>query len=350
MTSVGRGGEGSEAHQAGAEAYLTKPVRQSQLYDALATVMAKEEEAAAPEEEAAAEEQEEQEEQKEEEEKKQQLVTSHSLREAKASSRTRILVAEDNQVNQKVAVRMLERLGYRADVAANGLEALEALSRIRYSAVLMDVQMPEMDGYEATGEIRRREQESDRHTPIIAMTANAMQGDRENALGAGMDDYVSKPVKPEELGTVLKRWVRELGAVPSALEEETGGAAAPPVDTTDLLDRSVLEGLRELQEEGEPDILNELIELFLDDVPPQLVVLREAVVGGNADSVERVAHTLKGSCGNMGAIRMAKVCEQLQEVGASEDLMKAPTLLDQLEAEFDRVRTAFEAERLRNQY
>jgi two-component system sensor histidine kinase/response regulator len=330
MSSVGRRGDAEEARQVGIEAYLTKPVRQSHLYDALATVMNKpEEDTTAPEEE-------------------KQLVTTHSLREAKAQSRVRILVAEDNAVNQKVAVRMLEKLGYRADVAANGLEAVEALSRIPYNAVLMDVQMPEMDGYEATDEIRRREESEGRRTPVIAMTANAMQGDRAKALEAGMDDYVSKPVKPEELEAVLKRWILEPGTIVSVPEEGTGGASAPE-DATGSLDRSVLEGLYQLQGESEPDILDELIELFLDDVPLQLVALREGVEGRNADSVERVAHTLKGSCGNMGAIRMAKICEQLQEVGASADLVKVPSLLDQLEAEFDRVRTLLEAERLRQQ-
>jgi two-component system, sensor histidine kinase and response regulator len=281
MSSVGRRGDAEEARQAGIEAYLTKPVRQSQLYDALATVMSKpEEEAAAPEEE-------------------KQLVTDYSLREANAQHRVRILVAEDNAVNQKVAVRMLEKLGYRADVAANGLEAVEALSRIPYSAVLMDVQMPEMDGYEATAEIRRREEGEGRRMPVIAMTANAMQGDRAKALEAGMDDYLLKPVKPEDLEAVLKRWISEPVTIVSVPEEGTNGASAPE-DATGSLDRSVLEGMYQLQGESEPDILDELIELFLDDVPKQLVALREGAQGRNADSVKRVAHTLKGSCGNIG--------------------------------------------------
>ena len=327
MTSVGQRGESSEARQAGAEAYLTKPVRQSQLYDAIATVTAKPEKgAAAP---------------PEKEEK--QLVTSHSLKEAKARSRTRILVAEDNQVNQKVAVKMLERLGYRADVAANGLETVEALSRIPYSAVLMDVQMPEMDGYEATSEIRRREESEGRCTPIIAMTANAMQGDREKALEAGMDDYVSKPVKVKELAVVLERWLLQdedkVGHDTSA-----AGAASGTAAPNGSIDRSVLEGLRELQEEGEPDVLKELIKLFLEDVPSQLKALREAGEKDDAKSVERTAHTLKGSSSNMGALRMVTLCAELEEIGRSGDLAPAPALISGLEAELGRVREVFEEE------
>ena len=133
------------------------------------------------------------------------LVTCDSLAEAERRARPRVLVVEDNPVNQKVAIRYLEKLGYQADGVANGAEAVELLTRVRYGLVLMDCQMPEMDGYEATAEIRRREG-SARHTPIVAMTANAMSGDRELCLGAGMDDYVSKPVTPASLKAVLERY------------------------------------------------------------------------------------------------------------------------------------------------
>ncbi len=211
---------------------------------------------------------------------------------------------------------------------------MEALSRVSYAAVLMDVQMPEMDGYEATAEIRRREGGQGRCTPIIAMTANAMQGDREKALAAGMDDYVPKPVKPEELEAVLERWIPQRESAGPGVPAKVPGADPKTSDKADApLNTSVLEGLRELQGEGEPDILEELIELFLEEVPAELAALREATEGGDARTVERVAHTLKGSAGNMGAVGMAKICADLETAGVSG-------LLDLLDAEFLRVRQA----------
>ena len=335
LTSMSRRGDGEEARQAGIEVYLNKPVRQSQLYDVIATVMSKQVE---PEETVRLEHQ-------------AQLVARHNLRETKARSRARILIAEDNSVNQKVAVRMLEKLGYRADVAANGLEAVEALSRIPYAAVLMDVQMPEMDGYEATREIRRREREaggerdtSSRHLPVIAMTANALEGDREKALAAGMDDYVSKPVKPAQLSEILERWTAD--AKDAELPPEGAGAAHEAdanghTGPEDPLDPDVLAGLREL---GDAELLAELVELFVDDTPSRILALGDALEKDDAEAVERVAHTLKGSCGNMGAWRMAEICENLQEMGGSGDLSGASELVEQLEAEFGRARQALEAE------
>ena len=241
---------------------------------------------------------------------------------------------------------MLQRLGYRADVVANGLEALEALSRIPYAAVLMDVQMPEMDGYSATREIRRREGGT-RRTPIIAMTANAMQGDREKAIEAGMDDYVPNPVKREDLKSVLERWISHSD------EDEVTDAEAPvgsggQGSVHASLDRGVLADLRGLQEEGEPDILKELIDLFFADVPLQLVLLRKAVEVGDVPSVGRIVHTLKGSCGNIGAKRMEVLCTEFEELVRPEDLRAAPGLISRLEEEFGRARVALEEEVSRN--
>jgi two-component system sensor histidine kinase/response regulator len=217
---------------------------------------------------------------------------------------------------------------------------VEALSRIPYGAVLMDVQMPEMDGNEATAEIRHREG-LDKHTPIIAMTANAMQGDREKALEAGMDDYLAKPVNLEQLEKVLARWVSrgektDQGAYAAEAADAWPAASGPSID------HSVLDGLRDLQEEGEPDIISELIGLFLADVPPHLVALREAVQSGDILSVERTAHTLKGSSGNMGVVRMAAICAELEGIGRSETLAGAPVWIHRLEEEFERVRVVFE--------
>jgi CheY-like chemotaxis protein len=186
LSSIGQRDHGRAAEQVEVDAYLTKPVRQLQLCESLAMVMRRTALSVSSD-----------------------LVTSDRLAQVQVALRAKVLVAEDNIVNQKVAARMLEKLGCRVDVVANGVEAIEALGRIAYDVVLMDCQMPEMDGYSATNRIREREAGTGAHIPIIAMTAHAMTGDRERCLQAGMDDYVSKPVKPEALREILQKWTSQ---------------------------------------------------------------------------------------------------------------------------------------------
>jgi len=208
LTSFSQRGHGQEARQAGIAAYLTKPLHPSQLHDCLVLVLGTPEGTPAI-----------------------PLITQHSVAEAQALLRARVLVAEDNIVNQKVAARMLEKLGCRVDVAANGLEAVQAVTHITYDLVFMDCQMPEMDGYAATATIRAREAQIHGHLPIIAMTANAMQGDREKCLAAGMDDYVSKPVKAEQLRAMLQKWATPSASAGATLEPypELETSAVPAV-------------------------------------------------------------------------------------------------------------------------
>jgi CheY-like chemotaxis protein len=310
------------ARMAGVEVVLNKPVRQSQLHDALATMLGTPTEAQGRPSRGGV------------------RSTAHATPEAELhASRGHVLLVEDYPVNQVVATRMLERSGYRVDAVNNGREAVEALSNIPYGAVLMDVQMPEMDGYEATAEIRRREG-SVRHTPVIAMTADAMQGDRERALAAGMDDYIAKPVKHEELEAVLGRWIPQPEQEPPAhTRDEDSGTA----EDTPALDLSVLESRRGPQRDGEPDKLARIVGLFIEDVPLRLDELRQAVERGEAQKVEETAHMLKGGSGYMGAVQMAQICAGIQGLGASGELSHAPQLLDDLEAEFKRIRPALEA-------
>lgn len=202
LTSLGRRGDAKAAREAGVAAYLTKPIRDRQLHDCLVAVMTQDQTRSqvCPQQGVAP------------------LITRHSLAETEAKVKLRILLAEDNVVNQKVAVRLFQRLGYRIDVVANGREVVEALSRIRYDVVFMDCQMPEMDGFEATHVIRAREQSH--RVPIIAMTANATQGDRERCLAAGMDDYVSKPISVEALVGALDRMSQQRSRVRSKKRQE----------------------------------------------------------------------------------------------------------------------------------
>ena len=309
LTSSGKRGDEGRARQAGIQAFLTKPARQSALYDAVSTVLALE----APSVSSSP------------------LVTRFTLAEARSRARGRLLVVEDNPVNQKVSVRMLEKLGHRADVAANGREAVDAVQRMRYDAVLMDCHMPEMDGYEATAAIRALE--VDRRIPIIAMTAGAMKGDEERSLAAGMDDYLAKPVRLETLADVLERWV-----------SSSGQARSEPPTPGSPLEREILDEIRELEPEGGEEALAELVDLFVDRSSEELAKLREAVAAGDRSDVRSRAHSLKGSSGNIGAHAMAKLCHQLEQAAVGADMARAAALVPIVQEEFTRVHSALLAE------
>jgi CheY-like chemotaxis protein len=263
----------------------------------------------------------------------------------------RILLAEDNTVNQKLAVRLLERIGYRADVAANGLEVLEALQRQHYDVILMDVQMPDMDGLEATRAIQEGWPPEQRPR-IVAMTANAMQGDREECLAAGMHDYLTKPIQFKALQEVLERaglWAKRRTTPLQSLQELPEVASPTPDDArqeeaTPALDLAVLAELRQFQGEGEPDIVQELTEAFQLETPPLLQALRQAVVEGQPEQLKRASHNLKGSSNNLGARTMAALSAELETIAKNGTLEGARELVIRLEQEYQRVCQTLAAE------
>jgi CheY-like chemotaxis protein len=247
-----------------------------------------------------------------------------------STKRGRVLVVEDNLASQKVARLLLESLGYEADVVDGGAWAIEARSRASYVAVLMDCQMPGIDGYEATAEIRRREGSS-RTTPIIAMTASAMRGDREQCLASGMDDYISKPVDPAQLDRVLARWV---GSVAD------GGVQQPPQSADEAINRERVRALREMcASGGGPDRWPQLIGLFLEDAEQRAAKLRlEAAV--DAEAVRDLAHGLKGSSANFGATTMRELSGKIESLGRDNSLETVPALVDRLALELERASEA----------
>jgi two-component system sensor histidine kinase/response regulator len=352
LTSILSPGEPGAARETGIVNYLTKPVRLADLRRAIAG------------------------------------AGSASAQVAQVAARewegqrieARILLVEDSAVNQEVAVAMLKDLGCDVRLAENGREAVTAVSRRRFDVVLMDCQMPEMDGFEATRAIRKREtarKGAPQRVPIVALTANALGGDRARCLAAGMDDYLAKPFKKEQLWSTLAKWKKPTKApaaesrpaasaavatVPAAEEKPAQPAidaqAAPqtsPVAASAVLtearedapateiDAKALEEIRALQRTGTPDLLEKIVDRFLKDAPRLVHSMREAVATANGDALRRAAHTLKSSSGTLGAIRLAQYCREIESRAKSGRLADAGQWLSMAESELALVRVALPA-------
>ena len=329
MTSMGSRGDAGRLETLGFAAYLTKPVKQSQVFDCLMVVLNRRE--------------------RRDLQVTPRIITRHALAE-RDKRRVRILLAEDNPINQRVALKTLEKLGYRAEAVGNGAEALEALESRRYDLVLMDVQMPEMDGIEATRRIRDpRSAVRDHGVPIVALTAHAMKEDRDACLAAGMNDYLSKPVKPDELTAALARWTgRRAGSEPAvgltrgapAAEPAPAAEAAPAAATGDgeppVFDEAVLLNLLA----GDREAVAEITAEFLKDAPLQVAAFRQAVAVGDAALARRQAHTLKGASANVGAEALRAVAYRTELACADESLQKAEALAEALDTELRRLQHA----------
>lgn len=318
LTPFGQRGDGEAARKAGIEGYLTKPIRQSQLYTCITMLLGNKKEATPS------------------------LITRHSLAEVQAHRQGRILLVEDNQVNQKVALGMLRKLGYRADIATTGLEAVQACARQQYDLILMDCQLPGMDGFEATAHIRAQE-EKERHTIIIALTAHSLDGDQQRCLQAGMDDYIAKPIQLEVLREKLERWLpsvesEDLAYILQAESEDPLWIGDASAKQSSPINQTFLQDLYELIGED----LRDIIATFIHDTPLRLKTLREAATSKDLETLIHTAHSLKGSMLNLGITQLADLCKELEEksrAGMVNDILDQIAAID---AEFSRVQTALE--------
>lgn len=254
----------------------------------------------------------------------------------------RVLLAEDNPANRKLALAMLTKLGYAADAVINGVQAVEASAQKSYDVLLMDCRMPEMDGFRATAEIRARGDASGR-IPIIAMTADAMEGDRQRCLDAGMDDYLSKPVSFERLAALLEKWVPSSGSERVDLPSERD-AAHPTDRVTPVLDQAVIADLRRLGDDRDPTRMQALVSTFLLDAESNVKRLRRAIEDQDAPSISERLHTLAGSAATFGAQRLARLSTELKARCAEAGLEGAGSAASELDAELGRVAEALRAE------
>jgi len=323
MRSLAQRGDAARLQEIGFSGYLTKPLRQSHLRECLALVMGQEpslrEKVSTP------------------------LVTRHTVAESR-KRRLRILLAEDNSTNQMVCLEILEKLGYRADAVADGKEAIDALRRLPYDLVLMDCQMPEVDGFEATRRIRSgQSQVLNPGIPIIAVTANAMKGDRERSLAAGMDDHLSKPVQPEELARALDHWLTKTldgdngygavldASVPSESSREAGAEEV-------IFDR---EGFME-RVMGDESLAKRLTNRFLADMPVQIEKLKATIGAGDSLLAGQQAHQIKGTAANLGGLSLQGVAFSMERAGKAGDLETLRTLMPALQKRFAVLKDAIE--------
>jgi len=266
-----------------------------------------------------------------------------------------ILVAEDNPLNQRVIMKMLQKLGYQARAVVNGREAITALSDGAYDLVFMDCQMPELDGYEATRRIRDSDAKI-AHIPIVGVTAHVLPGDREKCLAAGMNDYLGKPVLIGHLSAAIEKWAArpKLDAARSTGREGVPEIVAPipakaPAPTgrassaayADSVDPSALAALRSIDSDGE-QFLQKLIAMFLNDLTERVEAMKSAIDKGDADALGRFAHALRGSCGNFGANKLLALCKQMEQIAQARTLATAAALYHELAQEASRVRHALE--------
>jgi two-component system sensor histidine kinase/response regulator len=304
LTSGGQRGDGTRCQELGIAGYLTKPVRQWELREAMMRVLGA----------------------KQAEGGNAHLVTRHSLRETR--KRLRILLAEDNAINREVAVRMLTKRGHTVAVAENGKEAVAAFERQNFDLVLMDVQMPEMDGFEATAAIRRKEEGKGKRIRIVAMTAHAMKGDRERCLAAGMDDYISKPIAVDELIKVTE------GLGNGARKPDTANDSSP-----ETFDRAAA-----LARVGNDEaLLFDLAKMFSTEIPKRLSTVRDALEKNDAESLRRAAHSMKGSLSAFAANRATEAAARLEQIAQSGNLSGAVAAHEALVVQVDVLRGVLEA-------
>jgi two-component system sensor histidine kinase/response regulator len=313
LTSDLAAGDSQRCRALGVTATLVKPIQQSELLDAIMKALSKPASAGVP-----------------------ALETVRPAEIARQGHTRCFLLAEDNPVNQTLVVKLLERQGHKVVVANNGREVLDALENAAphaFDVVLMDVQMPMMDGMEATAEIRRREEKTGAHIPIVAMTAHAMKGDRERCLAAGMDGYVSKPISPPVLKAEIERVLSEQSARKQELAMHTT-SKQPMIKQEPAINLDVLRK----RLDGNDELMSELAQLFLDDAPKQIQAIREAQAKGDATGVEFAAHTLKGSASTLGANGLAAIARNLEIQGREKRMEGTGELSSELEQEWERLK------------